>query len=51
VALPVVERMRKEYAELIARGYGDEDISVTFRLKEELFERTNIMPSPARGKA
>ena len=48
-ALPVVERMRKEYAELIARGYGDEDISATFRLKEELFERTNIMRAPERG--
>ena len=50
-ALPVVERMRAEYAELIARGYGDEDISATFRLKEELFERTNIMRAPNRGNA
>jgi len=50
-ALPVVERMRKEYAELIARGYGDEDISATFRLKEELFERTNIMRAPNRDSA
>lgn len=40
VSLPVVERMLGEYAELIARGYGDEDISATFRLKEELFGRT-----------
>ena len=39
VALPVVERMLDEYAELVSRGYGDEDISATFRLKEELFER------------
>lgn len=39
VALPVVERMLGEYAELVSRGYGDEDISATFRLKEELFER------------
>jgi hypothetical protein len=31
---------------LVARGYGDEDISATFRLKEELFERTNIMGVP-----
>ncbi len=38
VALPVVERMLGEYAELIARGYADEDISATFRLKAELFE-------------
>ncbi len=37
VALPVVERMLAEYAELIARGHGDEDISATFRLKAELF--------------
>jgi 3-hydroxyisobutyrate dehydrogenase len=51
VELPVVERMRREYAELEARGYGDEDISATFRLKEELFERTNIMRAPNRGKA
>jgi 3-hydroxyisobutyrate dehydrogenase len=51
VELPVVERMLREYAELVARGYGDEDISATFRLKEELFERTNIMSAPERGKA
>ncbi len=38
VSLPVVERMLTEYAELIARGHGDEDISATFRLKAELFE-------------
>ncbi|HWG00027.1 MAG TPA: NAD(P)-dependent oxidoreductase [Steroidobacteraceae bacterium] len=44
VALPVVERMLSEYAELVSRGYGDEDISATFRLKAELFE-------PARGNA
>ena len=50
-ALPVVERMRKEYAELIARGYGDEDVSATYRLKEELFERTNIMRAPNRDNA
>ena len=49
VALPVVERMLAEYTELVARGYGDEDISATYRLKAELFERTNIMGAPARG--
>jgi 3-hydroxyisobutyrate dehydrogenase len=48
VALPVVERMLGEYAELVARGYGDEDISATYRLKAELFERTNIMSVPPR---
>ena len=47
VELPVVERMLGEYAELIARGYGDEDISVTYLLKDELFERTNIMRAPS----
>ena len=41
VALPVVERMLGEYAELVSRGYGDEDISSTFRLKTELFEQPN----------
>jgi 3-hydroxyisobutyrate dehydrogenase len=38
VMLPVVERMLDEYAELVSRGYGDEDISATYRLKSELFE-------------
>jgi 3-hydroxyisobutyrate dehydrogenase len=37
VTLPVVERMLAVYGELIARGYGDEDISATYRLTEELF--------------
>ncbi len=37
VALPVVEDMLAEYAELIRRGHGDEDISAVFRLKQELF--------------
>jgi 3-hydroxyisobutyrate dehydrogenase len=39
VQLPLVERMLGEYAELVRRGHGDEDISATFRLKAELFER------------
>jgi len=51
VQLPVVERMLAEYAELIARGYGDEDISATYRLKAELFERTNLMRTPGRRDA
>jgi 3-hydroxyisobutyrate dehydrogenase len=38
VTLPVVERMLDEYAELVSRGFGDEDISATFRLKAELFK-------------
>jgi 3-hydroxyisobutyrate dehydrogenase len=51
VSLPVVERMLGEYAELTARGFGDEDISATYRLKSELFERTNIMGTPFRRDA
>lgn len=38
VALPVVESMLAEYAELIAQGYGDEDISADYRLKAALFD-------------
>jgi 3-hydroxyisobutyrate dehydrogenase len=37
VTLPVVERVLDVYAELMARGFGDEDISATYRLKSELF--------------
>jgi 3-hydroxyisobutyrate dehydrogenase len=36
--LPVVERMLAQYAQLIAAGHGDEDISTCFRLKEQLFK-------------
>lgn len=35
--LPVVEEMLAEYAELIAAGHGEEDISAVYRLKERLF--------------
>jgi 3-hydroxyisobutyrate dehydrogenase len=48
VALPVVERMLDEYAELVARGFGDEDISATFRLKEELFDRPGKPGAPRK---
>jgi 3-hydroxyisobutyrate dehydrogenase len=48
VSLPVVERMLREYAELIARGYGDEDISADFRLKAELFGSPVGNTAPAR---
>ena len=40
-----------QVSELVARGHGDEDISATFRLKAELFERTNIMSMPSHGQA
>ena len=48
VALPVVERMLGEYAELVARGYADEDISATFRLKAELFEGASTGPASSK---
>ena len=38
VSLPVVDSMLAEYAELISRGFGDEDISATHRLKQALFK-------------
>jgi 3-hydroxyisobutyrate dehydrogenase len=44
VTLPVVERMLEEYAELVSRGFGDEDISATFRLKSELFDPGSDKP-------
>jgi 3-hydroxyisobutyrate dehydrogenase len=49
VALPVVERMLGEYAELVSRGYADEDISATFRLKAELFEGAAAGPASSKG--
>lgn len=36
-SLPVVDAMLAEYAELIAAGHGDEDISAVYRLKTRLF--------------
>lgn len=51
VELPVVERMLGEYAELIARGYGDEDISADYRLKEELFTRNANNTATAKRDA
>jgi len=35
--LPVVESTLEQYAELIAQGFGDEDISAIYRLKSALF--------------
>jgi len=37
VELSVVEATLEQYARLIEQGYGDEDISVLFRLKDALF--------------
>ncbi|HEV7605849.1 MAG TPA: NAD(P)-dependent oxidoreductase [Steroidobacteraceae bacterium] len=44
VSLPVVDSMLAEYAELMAQGFGDEDISATHRLKQALFKN-----APRRG--
>jgi 3-hydroxyisobutyrate dehydrogenase len=44
VSLPVVDSMLAEYAELVAQGYGDEDISATHRLKKALFSKDNGRP-------
>jgi 3-hydroxyisobutyrate dehydrogenase len=35
--LPVVDSTLQQYAELIAQGFGDEDISAIYRLKTALF--------------
>ncbi len=35
--LPVVESTLEQYAELIAQGHGDEDISAIYRLKTKLY--------------
>ncbi len=37
--LPVIEMTRVHYDRLIQQGYGDEDISCLFRLKQELFKK------------
>jgi 3-hydroxyisobutyrate dehydrogenase len=44
VSLPVVDSMLAEYAELIAQGHGDEDISATHRLKQALFRKSGRQP-------
>jgi 3-hydroxyisobutyrate dehydrogenase len=41
VSLPVVDSMLAEYAQLMAQGYGDEDISATHRLKLALFKNAS----------
>jgi 3-hydroxyisobutyrate dehydrogenase len=38
--LPLVESTLREYEVLIARGFGDEDISSIYRLKSALFTKT-----------
>lgn len=47
--LPVVEAALHDYAQLIAAGHGDEDISAIFRLKEALFAPQAAAPKPGEG--
>ena len=49
--LPVVEAALRDYAELIAAGHGDEDISSIFRLTEPLFDAAGNMPGNAGAAA
>lgn len=37
VQLPVIETLLADYAQLIAEGHGDEDVSAVYRLTERLF--------------
>jgi 3-hydroxyisobutyrate dehydrogenase len=46
--LPMVEATLEQYAQLIAQGHGDEDISVLFRLKDALFEAPGAGQAPNR---
>lgn len=41
VSLPLVEMTLKHYDRLIAQGHGDDDITVLYRLKREMFEGGN----------
>jgi 3-hydroxyisobutyrate dehydrogenase len=43
--LPVVESTLEQYAELVAQGFGDEDISAIYRLKSALFPAAADKPS------
>ena len=44
VALPLVEMTLIHYRRLMAAGFGDEDISVLFREKQGLFDKTGTRP-------
>jgi 3-hydroxyisobutyrate dehydrogenase len=46
VSLPVVDSMLAEYAQLIAQGFGDEDISAAHRLKQALFRNPGGKSEP-----
>lgn len=47
-SLPMVEATLAQYAQLIAQGHGDEDISVLFRLKDALFAAPGEGQAPTR---
>jgi len=49
VSLPVVDSMLAEYAELVAQGHGDEDISAAHRLKQALFRQDNGRKDTSRS--
>lgn len=49
-SLPMVEATLEQYAELIAQGHGDEDISVLFRLKDALFAPAGAGQPPPRSR-
>ncbi len=40
IRLPLVEMTREHYQRLLDAGHGDEDISVLFKLKQELFNQS-----------
>jgi 3-hydroxyisobutyrate dehydrogenase len=50
VQLPVVETTLEQYRRLIELGFGDEDISTLFRLKDALFASAGSATPPARGR-
>jgi 3-hydroxyisobutyrate dehydrogenase len=49
-SLPMVEATLEQYAQLIAQGHGDEDISVLFRLKDALFAAPAEDQAPSRKR-
>jgi hypothetical protein len=46
----MVEATLEQYAQLIAQGHGDEDISVLFRLKDALFAAPAEDQAPSRKR-
>jgi 3-hydroxyisobutyrate dehydrogenase len=44
VTLSVIESTREQYQTLMQNGFGDEDISSLFRLKDALFHKSTKTP-------